>query len=148
MKGFIKGRRQGALPGEEFVELGWDFEEELEAARILTAVGYDALDVDAGTYDSWYWNHLPMYFGKKGIYLEFSCLVKQMVDVPVIVAGRMDDAEMAAGATARATWLHWGTRFWPMRTYPIKCTATSPICLSCHEGCMGRFTQVESFPAR
>ncbi|EGD49904.1 2,4-dienoyl-CoA reductase, putative, partial [Thermoanaerobacter ethanolicus JW 200] len=49
-------------------ELGRDIDEGLEAAKILEEAGYDAFNADAGTYDSWYWNHPPMY-QKKGLYL-------------------------------------------------------------------------------
>ncbi|WAG71146.1 hypothetical protein [Clostridium sp. CF011] len=63
----------------------------MEAAKILVEAGYDMLNVDAGTYDSWYWNHPPMYFNDKGMYREFGRQVKQVVDVPVTISGRMDD---------------------------------------------------------
>jgi 2-enoate reductase len=39
------------------------------------------LNVDAGTYDAWYWNHPPMYF-EKGMYREFGKILKQKVNVP------------------------------------------------------------------
>ena len=52
------------------------------------------LNVDAGTYDAWYWNHPPMYF-EKGMYREFGKILKQNVNVPIIIAGRMDNPEMA-----------------------------------------------------
>lgn len=83
LKSYIKDLRQGAVPGETFTELGRDTDEGLQAARILVDAGYDALDVDAGTYDSWYWAHPPMYFDK-GVYLPFAEQVKQVVDVPVL----------------------------------------------------------------
>ena len=47
--------------------------------------------------DSWYWNHPPMYFGKGG-YNEYARILKQHVNVPIILAGRMDDPEMANAA--------------------------------------------------
>ena len=60
-KSMIKDWREGALPGEEFAEKGRDMEEGLEAAKLLISYGYDALDVDVGSYDSWWWSHPPMY---------------------------------------------------------------------------------------
>lgn len=74
------------MPGETFTELGRDTDEGLQAARILVDAGYDALDVDAGTYDSWYRAHPPMYFGK-GVYLPFAEQVKWVVDVPALAEG-------------------------------------------------------------
>ena len=96
----MKGLRQGALPGEEFVEVGKDYEEGIEAAKLLVEAGYDALNVDAGTYDSWYWNHPPMYF-QDGMYREFGKMLKGKVDAPIILAGRMDNPDLAAAALGR-----------------------------------------------
>jgi 2-enoate reductase len=64
-KSFIKGLRDGALPGEEFIEKGRDLSEGVVAAKLLVEYGYDALDVDVGSYDSWWWSHPPMYQAKE-----------------------------------------------------------------------------------
>ncbi len=144
VKSFIKGQRQGALPGEQFAEQGRDIEEGLEVARRMVAAGYDALDVDAGTYDSWYWNHPPMYFDKKGIYLEFSRKVKKEVPVPVIAAGRMDDAAMANQALldGDCDLVSLGRPLLADPELPNKVKEGREDrirpCLSCHEACMGR----------
>lgn len=143
LKSYIKALRQGAVPGEEFTELGRDTAEGLEAARILTEAGYDALDVDAGTYDSWYWAHPPMYFDK-GVYLPFAEQVKQAVDVPVLAAGRMDDPELASQALLSGKCDMVGLAR-PLLTEPdyVKKVrngkeALIRPCLCCHEGCFGR----------
>ncbi len=60
-KSMMKDWRVGALPGEEFQEIGRDLDEGVQAAKLLVEYGYDALDVDVGTYDAWWWNHPPMY---------------------------------------------------------------------------------------
>lgn len=96
-KHYLKGLLDGAVAGEEFQELGRDIPEALQAAKHLVKAGYDALDVDLGCYDAHYWNH-PSVFQKDGLYLEAAALVRQAVDVPVIVAGRMDDPALAASA--------------------------------------------------
>ena len=143
LKSFIKGIRQGALPGEEFTELGRDYEEGLEAAKILVEAGYDGLDVDAGTYDSWYWAHPPMYF-KKGVYIPFAEAVKKVVDVPVLAAGRMDNADMAAGALSSGKCDMIGLAR-PLLADPnyvnkIRNGREDDVrpCLGCHESCFGR----------
>lgn len=147
LKSFIKGPRQGAVPGEAFDEQGRDTEEGLLAAKILVEAGYDALDVDAGTYDSWYWNHPPMYFEKKGIYLEFARKVKEVVNVPVIAAGRMDDHNLAEHALRNnlCDMVALGRPLLadpdlPNKVLTNKTDSIRP-CLSCHEGCMGRFAR-------
>lgn len=47
-KSFIKDYRDGALPGEEFIEKGRDLDEGVEEAKLLVEYGYDALDTDVG----------------------------------------------------------------------------------------------------
>ena len=56
-----KGMRQGALPGEDYVEVGRDMEESEKAIKYLSDAGYDMFNCDNGTYDAWYWAHPPVY---------------------------------------------------------------------------------------
>ncbi|MBR6765439.1 MAG: FAD-dependent oxidoreductase, partial [Clostridia bacterium] len=86
----------GAVPGEEFTEIGRDMEESEKAARYLQDAGYDMLNCDNGTYDSWYWAHPPMYM-PLNCNLEDVAHIKKCVDIPVVCAGRM---EADAGAKA------------------------------------------------
>ena len=65
---------------------------------MLEAAGYDCLNVDVGAYDSWYWNHPPMYFGEKGMYRTYGRILKKEVNIPILLAGRMDDPVMACEA--------------------------------------------------
>lgn len=142
LKSCMKGLRQGGLPGEEYEEAGRDIEEGLEAAKILVDAGYDMLNTDAGTYDAWYWNHPPMYFGK-GVYNEFGKILKQHVNVPVILAGRMDDPEMANNAIGECCdMVSYGRPLLADAEYVTKIRygredEVRP-CLGCHDGCLGR----------
>jgi len=142
LKSFVKAIRQGALPGEEFVEQGKDIEEGIEAAKILVEAGYNLLNVDAGTYDAWYWNHPPMYF-KKGMYREFGKILKENVDVPIILAGRMDNPEMACEALGTCCDIIGYGRplladpYLPEKIRTEKLEDIRP-CLSCHQGCLDR----------
>jgi 2-enoate reductase len=145
LKSYVKGIRQGALPGETFVEKGKDIDEGVEAARILVEAGYDLLNVDAGTYDSWYWNHPPMYF-KNGMYREFGKILKQNVDVPIILAGRMDNPEMACEAIGECCdIISYGRPLLadPYLPEKIKTGKLDDIrpCLSCHQGCLDRLAR-------
>lgn len=56
-----KGFGKGALPGEDYVEVGRDMEESERAAKYLQDAGYDMLNCDNGTYDAWYWAHPGPY---------------------------------------------------------------------------------------
>lgn len=143
IKSYIKALRQGGLPGEEFTELGRDVPEALEAAKILEEAGYDGFDADAGTYDAWYWAHPPMYF-KKGMYLSLTEQLKKAVHVPVMVAGRMDNPNMAVQALAdgKLDAVGLGRPLLTDPDYPNKLKrdeiADIRPCLSCHDGCIAR----------
>ena len=143
LKSMIKDWRVGALPGEDFEEKGRDTEEGLKAAKLLESYGYDALDTDVGTYDAWWWNHPPMY-QKKGLYREYCKMVKEVVDIPVFCAGRMDNPDMALEAieNGECDVIDLGR---PLLADPdycnkLRCGKITQIrpCISCHEGCMGR----------
>lgn len=142
-KSFMKGYAQGAVPGEQFEEKGRDLEEGIKAAKILETAGYDALNVDVGCYDSWYWNHPPVYFGRKGMYLEYGKIIKENVDIPVLVAGRMDDPEMACEAIGTACdMVGFGRPLLADPYLPEKLASGNEKdirpCISCHMACMGR----------
>lgn len=145
-KSFIKDFREGALPGEDFIEKGRDLEEGKQAARLLTDYGYDALDTDVGSYDSWWWSHPPMY-QKKGLYRPFCKLMKESVDVPIICAGRMDDPDMALEAVEQGIcdMISLGRPLLADPDYVNKLRrgdiADIRPCISCQEGCMGRIQE-------
>lgn len=61
VRSMIKDFNSGALPGEDFIEAGRDLEEGIQAAKLLEAYGYDMLNGDNGTYDSWWYPHPPVY---------------------------------------------------------------------------------------
>ncbi|MBR6627084.1 MAG: FAD-dependent oxidoreductase [Lachnospiraceae bacterium] len=146
VKSMIKDWRKGALPGEDFEEMGRDIEEGIEAAKLLAQYGYDALDVDAGSYDAWWWSHPPMY-QEKGLYRPFCKMVKEAVDVPVFCAGRMDNPDMALAAVQEGICdvVSLGR---PLLADPDYCNKLRAgkveqirPCISCHEGCMGRIAE-------
>lgn len=143
LKSMVKDWREGGLPGEEFEEKGRDIEEGIEAAKLLVQYGYDALDVDVGTYDAWWWNHPPMYM-EKAPYRTYAKIVKENVSVPVLMAGRVDDPNTALDCleTGVCDIISMGR---PLLADPdivkkIRSGKLSRIrpCISCQEGCMGR----------
>jgi len=85
----VKDFCTGAVPGEEYTEIGRDMEESEKAAKYLQDAGYDMLNADNGTYDSWYWAHPPMYM-PMNCNLEDVAHIKKFVDIPVVCAGRME----------------------------------------------------------
>ncbi len=94
VRSYVKDFCVGAVPGEEFTEIGRDMEESEKAAKYLQDAGYDMLNCDNGTYDSWYWAHPPMYM-PLNCNLKDVAHIKKFVDIPVVCTGRMEFDEGA-----------------------------------------------------
>ncbi|MBR6628274.1 MAG: FAD-dependent oxidoreductase [Lachnospiraceae bacterium] len=134
-----KGFREGALPGEKYVEVGRDMEESEKAAKYLQDAGYDMLNCDNGTYDAWYWAHPPIYM-PENCNLDDVAHIRQFVDIPVVCAGRMTP-EVAADAVAQGRIdgagfarpfladQEWVTKLIEGRKDDIR------PCILCHNGC-------------
>ena len=143
LKSFIRAERHGILPGESYPELGRDIEEGLQFAKILTEAGYDALNVDAGSYDAWYWAH-PPFFQDRGLYLPFAEKVKKVVKVPVLTAGRMGYPQLAADALqeGKCDMVVLGRPLLADQEFVNKMRQGNiqdiRPCLSCHDGCFNR----------
>jgi len=134
-----KGFGKGAMPGEDYVEVGRDMEESERAAKYLQDAGYDMLNCDNGTYDAWYWAHPPGYMGRNCNIKEVEH-IKNFVDIPVVCAGNMDPdfaaKEIAAGrldglGVARQFLAdsEWVTKLMEERLNDVK------PCIQCHNGC-------------
>ena len=135
----VKDFCYGALPGETYTEIGRDMEESEKAARYLQDAGYDMLNADNGTYDSWYWAHPPMYM-PLNCNLEDVAHIKRFVDIPVVCAGRMEpDAAAAAIAEGRIDAMGVARQFladgaWVTKMLEDRMEDIRP-CICCHNGC-------------
>ncbi|SDO55430.1 oxidoreductase [Desulforhopalus singaporensis] len=143
LKHYMKGYFKGAVPGEDFKEFGRTLEEGLEMAKILERDGFDALHVDAGCYDSWYWPHPPNYM-QHGCMAELAAQVKKEVNIPVIAVGRLDDPEVALEVIDKdkADIVAVGRGFladahWANKVRYGEVDQIRP-CLGCHDACTGR----------
>ncbi len=143
LKHYMKGLRSGALPGEKYVEAGRDVEEGLKMAKMLEQAGFDALHVDAGCYDSWYWAHPPGY-QEYGCMVDMAAEVRKVVKIPVIAVGRLDVPELAEKVIAegKADLVAIGRGFlsdphWARKVEEGRQKHIRP-CVGCHDGCMGR----------
>ncbi len=134
-----KGFREGALPGEDYVEVGRDMAESEIAAKYLQDAGYDMLNCDNGTYDAWYWAHPPIYM-PENCNLEDVAHIKKFVDIPVVCAGRMEPGTAADavkegkidGAGFARPFLadqEWVTKLMNGKEDDIR------PCILCHNGC-------------
>lgn len=134
-----KGFRQGAVPGEDYVEVGRDMEESEKAAKYLQDAGYDMLNCDNGTYDAWYWAHPPIYM-PENCNLDDVEHIKNFVDIPVVCAGRMNPETAAkAVAAGKIDGAGFARRFladtqWVTKMIDEKEEEIRP-CILCHSGC-------------
>ena len=134
-----KGFRQGALPGEDYVEAGRDMAESEIAAKFLQDAGYDMLNCDNGTYDAWYWAHPPVYMPENCNLAEVEH-IKKFVDIPVVCAGRMTlDAAAEAIAAGRLDGAGFARNFladpeWFTKVLEDREDDIRP-CILCHNGC-------------
>ena len=135
----VKGFREGAVPGEEYTEVGRCMEESEKAAKYLQDAGYDMLNADNGTYDSWYWAHPPMYM-PQNCNLDDVAHIKQFVDIPVVCAGRMEpDVAAKAIAEGRIDGMGVARQFladpeWITKLLEDRLEDIRP-CICCHAGC-------------
>lgn len=97
LKSYIKGFNQPSLTGEP--EAGRTIEEAVSAAKLLESFGYDMINANSGIYDSFYYSAPPAYM-PKGYNLHLAKQVKEAVDIPVFLAGRMDDPDLCEAAVA------------------------------------------------
>lgn len=143
VRSYVKDFNRGALPGEEFEEKGRDLEESLIVAKKLESYGYDMLNCDNGSYDSWYWPHPPMYM-PKACNLEDVSKLRDVVSVPLVCAGRFDNPELAEEAIAagKIDMMGMGRPLLADPMMPKKFFAGDLAdvrpCIACHQGCLGR----------
>ncbi len=129
----------GAMPNEEFMEIGRAMAESEKAAKLLQEAGYDMLNCDNGTYDSWYWAHPPGYM-PNNCNLEDVKHIRKFVDIPVVCAGRMTP-EVAAEAIKNGEIDAMGCarQFlvdpnWIIKLKEDRLSEIKP-CIQCHNAC-------------
>ncbi len=139
VKSYVKDFGVGAVPGEEYTEIGRDMEESEKAAKYLEDAGYDMLNADNGTYDSWYWAHPPMYM-PQNCNLEDVSHIKKFVNIPVVCAGRMEpDVGAKAVEEGRIDGVGIARQFladaeWVTKLIENRMEDIRP-CICCHNGC-------------
>ena len=135
----MKGFCEGAMPGEEYTEVGRNMTESERAAKYLQDAGYDMLNADNGTYDSWYWAHPPMYM-PQNCNLDDVAHIKNFVDIPVVCAGRMEpDVGAEAVAAGKIDGVGVARQFlvdpeWITKIIEDRIEEIKP-CICCHSGC-------------
>ena len=97
LKSYMKGFNKASFDGSE--EVGRTLEEAIEISKLLESYGYDALSVDAGTLDAFYYAMPPSYI-PAGFMLDLTRKVKEAVSIPVLCGGRMADPNISEKAIA------------------------------------------------
>lgn len=143
VRSMTRGFNQGAVPGEEFTEVGRTMEESEKAIKILEEAGYDLFNCDNGTYDAWYYSHPPVY-APLNINLSDVEHIKQFTTKPVVCAGRMQPEDAAASiAAGRIDAMGLGRQLLcdPEYITKIKEDRMDDIrpCISCHGACLTFF---------
>ena len=134
-----KGFGEGALPGEDYVEVGRDMEESEKAAKYLQDAGYDMLNCDNGTYDAWYWAH-PAPYMPQNCNLADVEHIKKFVDIPVVCAGKMTpEAAAQAIADGKIDGMGVARQFltdpkWVTKLMNDDLASIHP-CICCHNAC-------------
>ena len=146
LKSYISGLEKPSFTGEN--EAGRTLEEGIRIARLLEEYGYDMLNVDVGTYDSFYYACAPM-FVPQGYVLPLAEKVKEAVHIPVMCGGRMDNPEMVEKALAegKIDGAVMGRPSLADPYIPKKLVMGRPDkirpCLACNVGCMGKLRSGE-----
>lgn len=144
LKTFVKDFGKATLTGEE--EAGRTLEEGIEIAKLLENYGYDCLSVDTGIYDSFYYACPPMYM-PKGFMVELAAKAKEVVNIPILAGGRMDDPDIAEAAIreGKIDAVVLGRASLADPQYPNKVLTghTKKIrpCIACNQGCITRLQQ-------
>lgn len=134
-----KGFGEGALPGEDYVEVGRDMQESEKAAKYLQDAGYDMLNCDNGTYDAWYWAH-PAPYMPQNCNLADVEHIKKFVDIPVVCAGKMTpEAAAKAIADGKIDGMGVARQFltdpkWVTKLMNDDLASIHP-CICCHNAC-------------
>lgn len=141
LKSYIKGFNKPSLTGEG--EVGRTLEDSIEIAKLLEKYGYDALSVDVGTYDSFYYACPPQYM-PFGHVIPLAAEVKKHVNIPILCGSRMNNPWKSEQAIAEgkidAVVLGRPSLADPHYAKKIEMGTPEKIrpCIGCIVGCMGK----------
>jgi len=134
------------VSSSELVRGGYELGYLLPLLALLAQDGVDAFHVSCGVYDSPGNPTCPGMHHPAGLNIERAAAIKAAVGVPVIVAGKMHDPELAESvlASGQADLVAFGrqhladpgflAKAWEGRGDEIR------TCLSCNQGCIERLT--------
>jgi 2,4-dienoyl-CoA reductase-like NADH-dependent reductase (Old Yellow Enzyme family)/thioredoxin reductase len=141
------------LSADEYIEGGLGIKENKLIARKLQDAGIDAISVSAGIYDSdpsWFARIFPPAAMPAGCNVDLAAAIKGVVDIPVIVVGRLDDPRLAEGVLreGKADLIAIGRGLLADPHLPRK-AAEGRLedirpCIYCNQGCYGNLFKLWS----
>lgn len=147
LRQFMKDFDKASFTGEE--EVGRTLEESIEIAKLLESYGYDALSVDSGNLDAYYYACPPSYM-ESGYMIAMAEAVKKEVSIPILVGSRMDVPDLAETAIAEgkmdAVVIGRASIADPDYANKVLQDKKDKIrpCLACNQGCIHRYLTVGS----
>jgi len=82
------------MTADERVEGGFVLEDAIILAKLLEEAGIDAIDIVSGVVETYAWV-IPYMYMPRGCNADLSLAIKKVVKVPVSVAGRINDPDIA-----------------------------------------------------
>jgi 2,4-dienoyl-CoA reductase-like NADH-dependent reductase (Old Yellow Enzyme family)/thioredoxin reductase len=133
------------LSGDEFLEGGRDIEGSKEICKRMEEEGVDAIDVSGGTYYMQPQSNVvfPFMTLPRGTYVPQAEAIKQLVNVPVIVPGKLSDPSDAEAVLneGKADYVAIGRGLIADAELPNKVAEGREEdvrpCIYCNEGCIG-----------
>ncbi|MCD8249598.1 MAG: FAD-dependent oxidoreductase [Lachnospiraceae bacterium] len=144
LRSYLKDVNHGDVTGEQ--EAGRALEESVEISKLLEKYGYDGLSVDTGVYESYYYACPPMYI-HRGYAIEMAAKVQSAVSIPVMLGGRMGDAQMCEDAVAegKISGVVLGRPSLADPDFPKKAIKNRKAdirpCIACNQGCLYRLNE-------
>jgi len=134
------------ISADEYLEDGLKFDEVITICQEAEKAGAQAISLTAGSYDAVEYTIQPMFINQ-GFLVPFSKKLKELVNVPVIVAGRLNDANLMEKIieTEEADMLAIGRGLISDEELVVKMRKQEyddiRYCVACNQGCIDNVFQ-------
>ncbi len=134
------------ISADEYLEDGLKYEEVKEICKLVKEEGGAAISLTAGSYDSIEYTIQPM-FVKQGFLIPYAEALKTEVDLPIIVAGRLNDGKLVERIIEedKADMVAIGRGIIADEDFIIKLKENRlddiKYCVACNQGCIDKVLQ-------